>query len=167
MKYTDVTVGQRVLRSRYRTNSPKWRAADCQIATVIAVGQPIRYEVATIGWDYRKEWREYNKGIHLLVTLNNTRPIVAGEGPLDPTYEADEIAAFLVPAEGIHLAAWEKAREADRKEERVRNEREQQEELLRERLLKQGITVEQISAGTVFLSKATVEGLLARLEELS
>jgi cytidylate kinase len=75
MRYTDITAGQKVLYSWYRTSSPRFNLARCQEATVLETGVKYRYQVQTGGWSGHKKWRDTIQGVRIqlkdeeLVTL--------------------------------------------------------------------------------------------------
>lgn len=116
MKYTDVSVGQRVLYNYKRTNNPKFRLVESRLAEVLQTGLPHIYSVTeNDGWSSRTASRTTDQGVRIRYRNPEWDRFPFAHGDSDrPEYdETVTIAACLQPIEGESYIKWA-ALQADR-----------------------------------------------------
>lgn len=162
MKYADVTVGQQVLYSPHRANSPFSRTHQCEMATVTETGVVHRYWVAANG---RHEPRTTDQGIRLRVSRHDRRDRVRGRPELLPAeYKTVTITAFLYPAKGGMLAEWQAARTAAERRDRTAAAVVAADDELIARFAEHGYQVTLTGSG-VLIATADIGRLLAELDQ--
>jgi hypothetical protein len=171
MKTADITRGMTVLYAHGRPTRKHFSLGGAEMAEVLATGVTATYRVTVGGWsDQRTEHRSTGQGIRLRVTRNDRTPRYPdedrGEDGLRPaTYEADVIAAYLLPAEGETLKRWQAARARSAERTRAADAREAAETALAARLTAAGIPA-KIFNGVVSLGLDDAGQLLDRIDAL-